>query len=157
MNKSTKMNQNGFTLVEVLVALIILSFGLLGVAGMQISGMKGNHNAFLRSQAQQYAYEMLDMMRANRDAAINGGYNLALTGSIPAIPVPDPLADQDIREWLRGVTGISNPASGLPGGQGVIAVVANADNTWTVTITVQWTEGRLADDLAPSVVVVTKL
>ena len=156
MNNSMKLNQNGFTLVEVLVALIILSIGLLGVAGMQISGMKGNHNAFLRSQAQQYAYEMLDMMRANRDAATNGDYNLALTGAIPAIPVPDTVADQDTREWLRGVTGVSNPDSGLPVGQGAIAVVANADSTWTMTITVQWTEGRLAD-VVPSVVVVTKL
>ena len=69
MDANKLMNQKGFTLVEVLVALVILSIGLLGVAGMQISGMKGNHNAFLRSQAQQYAYEMLDMMRANRDAA----------------------------------------------------------------------------------------
>ncbi|HEY5673447.1 MAG TPA: type IV pilus modification protein PilV [Malonomonas sp.] len=150
-------DQRGFTLIEVLVALLILSVGLLGVAGMQISGMKGNHNAFLRSQAQQYAYEMLDMMRANRTAAINGGYNLAPFGAVPAVPAIDTLADQDIREWLTGVTGFSNPASGLPGGLGSIAVAANGDNTWTVTITVQWAEGRLADDAAPSVTVVSKL
>ncbi|NOY12214.1 MAG: type IV pilus modification protein PilV [Deltaproteobacteria bacterium] len=157
MSKSTQTNQHGFTLVEVLVALVILSIGLLGVAGMQISGMKGNHNAFLRSQAQQYAYEMLDMMRANRTAATNGDYNLALTGAVPAVPVPDSVAAQDIREWLRGVTGTQNSSSALPGGQGGIAVAANVDGTWTVTITVQWVEGRLADDTTPSVVVVSKL
>lgn len=157
-------NSNGFTLVEVLVALVILSIGLLGVAGMQISSMKGNHNAFLRSQAQLYAYEMLDMMRANRTAVIDGDYDLALTGTIPAVPVPDTIPAQDIREWLRGITGFSNAASGLPGGQGRIVVTPLDENsdatnieTWRVTITVQWVESRLADNPNPQIVVETKL
>ncbi|WP_020674723.1 type IV pilus modification protein PilV [Geopsychrobacter electrodiphilus] len=159
MIKGEKNNQ-GFTLIEVLVALIILSIGLLGVAGMQISSMRGNHNAYLRSEALQYAYEVADMMRANRTAAIssNGTINYTITATQdPATLLKTGIALTDLQEWRRGLTGASNPASGLPGGQGAIAVVANADNTWTVTITVSWAEGRLADDTTPSVVVETKL
>jgi len=157
-------SHKGFTLVEVLVALIILSVGLLGVAGMQINGMKGNHNAFLRSQALQYAYEVLDMMRANRDAAISTVYienYMIAADADPATEGKTGLVLTDLQEWRLGlsggVAGAGNPSSGLPGGQGAIAVTANADNTWTVQVTVSWTEGRLADDTTPSVVVETKL
>lgn len=153
MRKNKLTNRKGFTLVEVLVALVILSVGLLGVAGMQISSMQGNHNAFLRSQALQYAYEMLDMMRANRDAATG---NLAMTDAAfnTTVNYPDNynvtfaafngadganfdnsagvaktgLELADLNEWRRGITGEDNTASGLPGGQGQIVVAANADN-----------------------------
>jgi len=161
--KHKKKNQ-GFTLVEVLVALIILSIGLLGVAGMQIRGMQGNHNAFLRSQALQYAYEVADMMRANRTAAVSGvattNYVIAAGQDPAAIPAPSGKTGvtlTDLQEWLRGLSGATNPASGLPGGQGAITTTANADNTWTIQITVSWSEGRLADDTTPSVTVETKL
>lgn len=152
----------GFTLIEVLVAVVILSIGLLGVAGMQINSMKGNHNAYTRTQAQQYTYEMLDMMRANRNAAINGDYDFAETGAVPAVPGVDTPADQDVRSWLRGVSGEVNPSTGLPGGTGEVTVTGldeggtAAIDTWLVTITVAWTEGRLAD-VTPEVTVETKL
>ena len=160
MKNRTKSSQKGFTLMEVLVALVILSIGLLGVAGMQINGMKGNHNAFLRSQALQYAYEMLDMMRANRTAATSATYTSNYTIAAdknPATELKTGVALADLQEWRRGLDGTANAASGLPGGTGAIAVTANADNTWTVNISVAWTEGRLADDTTPSVVVETKL
>lgn len=165
MNSRKGITSNrGFTLVELLVALVILSVGLLGVAGMQINSMKGNHNAFLRSQALQYANEVLDMMRANRTAATGGAYNIALGAAVPNPATT--IAQQDIVEWRRGITGntgggaTGNAASGLPGGDGSVVVASNAgagENTWTVTIRVQWVEGRLADDTAPFVKVVTKL
>ncbi|MDX2479355.1 MAG: type IV pilus modification protein PilV [Desulfuromusa sp.] len=158
--KKNIQSNRGFTLVEVLVALVILSVGLLGVAGMQISGMKGNHNAFLRSQALQYSYEILDMMRANRNAAISPTYTqnyVIAAGADPATELKTGVALADLQEWLRGLDGTSNPASGLPNGQGAIAVVDNLDSTWDVTVTVSWSEARLADDTTPSVVVETKL
>lgn len=158
--KKSLIENRGFTLVEVLVALVILSIGLLGVAGMQIKSMTGNHNAFLRSQAQLYANEMLEMMRANYTAATNGDYNITLTAANPTLSAPPTVAEQDLIEWRQAITGATNVASGLPGGQGGVNVVSNAasgENSWTVTITVQWTEGRLADDAAPSIVVESKL
>jgi len=182
-------SENGFTMVEVLVATVILLIGLLGVAGMQINGMKGNHNSFLRSQAQQYAYEVVDMMRANRTAAtanqadtdaafyttanypnnynitfaaFNGDDGTSFENSAGVAKTGLVLAD--LNEWRRGIVGAGNTGSGLPGGQGQVIVSANADNaapnienTWTVTVTVQWTDGRFADDPTPSVVVETKL
>ncbi len=56
----------GFTLVEALVALLALSIGLLGIAGMQLTGMRANMSAGWRSQATYLGYDIIDRMRANR-------------------------------------------------------------------------------------------
>jgi type IV pilus assembly protein PilV len=58
----------GFTLVEVLVAALVLAVGLLGLAGLQLASMKSNHSAYLRSQATVAAYDLLDRMRADPGA-----------------------------------------------------------------------------------------
>ena len=62
----TKNLQAGFTLLEVLIALLVLSFGLLGLAALQAYSVKANQSANFRSQATALASMMLDNMRANR-------------------------------------------------------------------------------------------
>lgn len=59
----------GFSLLEVLVALLVLAIGLLGLAALQARGVKFNHEAYARSQATYLAYEIMDLMRANRAKA----------------------------------------------------------------------------------------
>ena len=59
----------GFSLLEVLVALLVLAIGLLGLAALQTRGVKFNHYAYARSQATYLAYEIMDLMRANRARA----------------------------------------------------------------------------------------
>jgi type IV pilus assembly protein PilV len=55
----------GFTLIEVLVAMLVLAVGLLGLAGLQAASLKNNQSAYNRSQATQLAYDITDRMRAN--------------------------------------------------------------------------------------------
>lgn len=57
--------QRGFTLIEVLVAILIVAVGILGVAGMQVVSLQQNRNALLRDQALQLGNDILDRMRAN--------------------------------------------------------------------------------------------
>lgn len=64
----------GFTLLEVLVATLILSIGLLGLAGLQFSALRSNTQSYERSQAVALAYEIVDRMRANHVAANDGHF-----------------------------------------------------------------------------------
>src|SRR5262249_19574555 len=66
--------QHGFTLVEALVALVVLSIGLLGVAKLVMGAVHADDSAYMRGQATQLAYELLDQMRANRPGATAGFY-----------------------------------------------------------------------------------
>ncbi|MBW8306116.1 MAG: type IV pilus modification protein PilV [Thiobacillus sp.] len=118
----------GFTLLEVLVAIVVLSIGLLGLAGLMASSLKNSHSAYQRTQATWLAYDALDRMRANRQVALAGGYNLALG----AAPGGSALAKDDLDEWDTAL------ANTLPAGDGSIAVAAGG----VVKIIVQWNDTR---------------
>lgn len=119
----------GFTLLEVLVAIVVLSIGLLGLAGLMASSLKNSHSAYQRTQATWLAYDALDRMRANRQVALVGGYNLALGAAAPG---GSDLAAIDLGEWDTALTNT------LPAGDGSIAVAAGG----VVKIIVQWNDTR---------------
>ena len=73
MNKSFRI-QNGFTLIEVLVSFVILTVGLLGVAGLQMTGMQSAQGSVYRFEATRLAEEITDRMRANIDGFRGGDY-----------------------------------------------------------------------------------
>jgi len=83
-------NSKGFSLLEVMVTLLILSVGLLGLAGLQAQSLRFNHFALMRGQASMLAYAMADRMRANRFAIVTdagnyvGSYNETDTGNYQA-------------------------------------------------------------------------
>ncbi len=60
-----RSRQSGFSLLEVLIAIVITSIGLLGLAAMQATGLRNNHSAYHRSQATVLAYDIADRMRSN--------------------------------------------------------------------------------------------
>lgn len=67
----------GFSLIEVLVALFVLSIGLLGLAMLQVTGIKFNSDSYSRTQATLLAYDVIDKMRANLGEAGAGTYTVA--------------------------------------------------------------------------------
>ncbi len=67
-------NNNGFTLLEVMVAVFIIAIGLLGIAALQVTAVKNNHSANIRTQASQLIYNLADRIRANIGGAIAGNY-----------------------------------------------------------------------------------
>src|SRR5580698_9232543 len=73
-----RTHHNGFTLLEVLVSLVVLSIGLLGIGKLMMFSSRANDSAYMRSQATALAYSILDDMRANEQDAINGLYNTGL-------------------------------------------------------------------------------
>lgn len=99
----------GFSLIEVLVALFVLSIGLLGLAALQTTGLKLNHESYGRTQAILQAYDVIDRMRANKseNGAVNSAYNNVALGTKPTITTDcssasctgSELAQYDINKW----------------------------------------------------------
>ena len=73
--------QRGFTLLEILIAIVIFSIGLLGIARLQIAGMRFTHGSQLRSTAVLQAESMADLMRANEYGMRKGNYNFLNQGT----------------------------------------------------------------------------
>lgn len=137
------MKQSGFTLLEVMVAMVVLSIGLLGLAGLMASSMRNNQSAYHSTQATWLAYDILDRMRANNAVALAGGYSAASAlGSPAACSTTAPsgsIAAQDISGWKNMI------ACALPVGDGSILVTpANRQ----VRITVQWNDSRATNGIA---------
>ena len=80
---SLRPRQHGTSLIEVLVALVVLSVGLLGLAGLQLNALKLNQAAMQRSEATLFAYSILDQMRADSRAAKAGAYDATFADPLP--------------------------------------------------------------------------
>jgi type IV pilus assembly protein PilV len=118
----------GFSLVEVLISIVILSIGLLGMAGLTAASMNGTNESYYRSQATVLADDILDRMRANVDLARGEQYDIAMGPTYTA--ASGTMARFDCEEWMAAVTG------NLPGGTGTVDVFNNV-----ATITIEWGAG----------------
>jgi type IV pilus assembly protein PilV len=129
--------QIGFSLIEVLVTMVIISFGMLGIAGVIINGLKNNNSSYARTQASILANDIIDRMRANKTTAelSTYPYNLALTNSPTGTGVPL----NDLTEWRASL------ATAMPSGTGSVLMDAT---TKKVTVVVQWDDSRAASDSA---------
>ncbi len=131
--------QRGFSLLEILVAIVVLSIGLLGLAGLQAVSLNNNQAAYYRSIASQQAYDMADRIRAN----LAGNYNALAAGlpgtnpdCIAAVCTPANIAISDHRQWN------TMNARLLPAGNGTVTGAGGA-----FVITVMWTEkGNVFND-----------
>lgn len=108
--------QNGATLLEVLVAIIVLALGLLGMAGLQAASLRVNQGALQRSQAVLLAYDILDQMRGNPDGADAGNYNVDIDATS---------ANPDVTAWKSKLAVALGP--GAKGG-----ICQRNAATWTV-------------------------
>jgi type IV pilus assembly protein PilV len=136
----------GFTLLEVLIAVLVFSIGLLGVAGMVLASMRGTHTAQIHTQAALLAQWIGDAMRANPAGVVAGNYNgtAPSSGSVDCSSgcTPAQTANSDMTNW--GVL----LARSLPSGQGTIrcdltAAVGDDQPTFPVglcTISMTWSE-----------------
>lgn len=74
-----KSNQTGFSLLEVLISLVLISFGLLSLTGLQTRSVNLSTEAYTDTQSTLYLQEIVEMLRANKGAAADGEYNIALS------------------------------------------------------------------------------
>jgi type IV pilus assembly protein PilV len=117
---------SGFSMVEVLVSLVILSVALLGTAGLAAASLRSNNNSYYRSQATVLADDILDRMRANRVEARAGNYDIAADPVEISAP-ENTMARFDCVEWVNTLS------TTMPGGSGTVTVAGNV-----ATIVIQW-------------------
>ncbi|MFV0478310.1 MAG: type IV pilus modification protein PilV [Parahaliea sp.] len=153
----SRRSQEGFTLIEVLVAVLILSVGVLGVAAMQVMSVEANRGAFYRSQALHIGAEILDAIRANPSARTNYVVGINKDSSTGMAAISDPgcaasamgcsaedMAKVDLREWANhfiNVDGMSDYRPTLPGGNAQIQMDGDL-----FTVTVGWRQRVFDDD-----------
>ncbi len=133
-------SQSGFSILEIMVTLVVLSTGLLGVANLQVDALRGNQGAYLASVAAQQAQDMVERMQSNPVAVAANGYD-ALNTSIPSIKVdcqkitctPEQLVQFDHNRWNA-----ANQAL-LPSGSGQVVEISDG----IFLIGVRWHDRQL--------------
>ncbi len=118
----------GLTLIEVLVAMLVMSAGLMGTLSLRLASLKANVNGHARAGAAVHAAEAFDRLRANPLRAMAGQYNLAIDAAMPT--EASDIVSQDLRQWRSAL------ASRLADGIGSLQVSA----TGLATVEIRWTE-----------------
>jgi len=143
--KISRINhQSGFTLIESMIAAVILAVGILGVAGMQGISLTRNVDSTELTRATNLAAEMIERIQYNRKNIAQYVIDTANATPCPQSAVTQPMAKGDCDQW---VALLSNPqASGLVSVRGVVTVpvllvgpLATLLNQYPVTVTVSWT------------------
>lgn len=134
--------QSGFTMVEVLVALVVLTIGLLGIAALYLNSLQAGRTAIYRTQAVNLAADLADRIRMNRTA--RAAYGTLFADSEALVATCDTtggcsdadLASTDLFRWK------ATTAQLLPGGQGqvVVTLPVAAGEPTNYVVTVRWVE-----------------
>ena len=127
----TMKYSRGFSMIEVLVSIVILSIALLGTAGLMSSSLRNTNTAYYRSQATVLADGILDRMRANLSAVRAGDYRIA---DGPAyVAATGTVARFDCEEWIATLQ------STLPDGGGRVEMIGAVEDG-LVRIEVHWND-----------------
>jgi type IV pilus assembly protein PilV len=152
---SVQRNDSGFTLIEVLISILILSVGVLGITSMQFQALAANRNALLRIEASQLTVDLVDRIEAN-SRSVYGPIDL---GDVPT-PVTDCgdgvndcspalMVEFDLTQWLCSINSVNAAgdtyescddlgiSGSLPLGQASIQTI---DDEYSIRV--QWTEAR---------------
>lgn len=153
MRMKMRSRQKGITMVEALVALVVIAVGMLGIAGLYLSSLQASRTAKLRSHAVELVSSIADRIRANREAVL--AYNLE-EGDEPAVQncsaarcTPAQLAQDDLARWLADLRAT------LPGADRVTGTVTVTDRAAPLfdnyVISVTWREANSDIDFTYSV------
>lgn len=144
--------RSGFTLIEVLITIVILAIGLLGLAGLQMTSLNNQLEAYQRAQAVLLLDEMANRIRVNTVAARAGAYADTTAGSEHGLADPDDeicsglanAALQDVCDWNAALAGSGVSLGGdnlgsILGARGCIEnVTGSADGEVIIRLTIAW-------------------
>lgn len=138
LRRAPGSRQRGASLIEVMVAVLIMAIGLLGIAAMQTAALRNSQGSLERSQAVISSYTAVDAMRANRAAALAGAYNTS--GFLCATDGAGSLADTDRAEWVKAWRDSLKVASDDTAACGSIDCVSGV-----CTVALRWDDSRASN------------
>jgi type IV pilus assembly protein PilV len=150
--------QQGFSMLEVLIAVLVFSLGMVGLAGLLIFAIQSNHVAYLRTQATFLAHNMANRMGANPAGLWAGKYNVSVAAPGTAVPScaagcsPADLAAHDVAAWSQQVNTFLPKASGsISCSTSALSVTPAGTQVdmrppygGTCTMTLRWNEAKSA-------------
>jgi type IV pilus assembly protein PilV len=129
-SRSSLRGQRGVGIVEILVAVLVLSIGLLGLAGLQMRTLRNSESALERGVAVFETHAIVDAMRADRNNAIASNYNIALSA---AAPTGSTFRETALAAWRANlITSLGAGATGSVSCNGALC-----------TVVVQWDDSRV--------------
>lgn len=139
--------QRGITMVEILVAILVLAIGFLGMASIQLLGAKNIAGSSYRTVATIYAYDMVERMRSNVEGVEGDFYDNIVTAKLTAPKCAadctvEQIARRDVFEWNQ-LIGANVSDGGLPEGEGSVSYNSTTDQH---EITVSWQNYIRTDD-----------
>ena len=122
-------------MIELLVALVIFAFGMLGMAGLQSRALQYGQSSLHRSQATALADDLIDRLRTDRNNAVAAGskWNTGFADTSASITGTS-FAEKDLKDWKEQVEKL------LPSGAAEVVITSAG----LVTLTLQWDESRIS-------------
>lgn len=146
---NSRKHESGFTLIEVLIAGLVLSVGVLGVAGLQVTALKNLQSSQSYAVAAMLANDIADRMWVNQAQALLNNYDHTTAPSSPPDCVAGTCSAADIaifdrNDWQQQIVGYTLPDSTvipgmLPSGSGTVAQVGTSRQ---YLITLRWDDDR---------------
>lgn len=145
-------HERGFSLLEVLIALLVLSVGLLGIAGLQTVSLRFNHQSYERSQATLLISEIIEKISANPVATRAGTFDSIPSsatsgsfayGSCPASCTATQLANYDLFRWKSAIEDPRKLAQGTGTISREFTPMVGAATQHVFNITVTWVENGM--------------
>ncbi|NNJ98648.1 MAG: type IV pilus modification protein PilV [Gammaproteobacteria bacterium] len=143
-----RARQSGFSLIEALVAFLILSIGMLGIASLQTMSLKAGHTATVRMAAVMKADEILESIRANpavllsyaastADSGADNGCSQTMVAAVQCSPTQ--LAADDIFRWKRSLTDVL-PNNASTTASVVVTPPVPPETMTDIVVTINWSE-----------------
>lgn len=130
--------QAGLSLLEVMITVVILSLGLLGLAGLQITGLQNTRNAYYSSIANQHIQSMAELIRSDVTNMRTGRYDNL--GSCKEEGCTN-TCDKDEKKCPSHQAWLSQVATALPGGAGRVRETSNGSNAFYIAVL--WSDPQL--------------
>ena len=133
----TPCRQKGASLIEILVAVLVLSLGLLGLAGMHLRSLRASLSSEQRTQAVFLGQYLMELMRVDKASALQGAYNTSGGTATPvctppALPTAN-FAQAELRQWM-----LAAKASIGPQNPGKTCAAVDCNSAGLCTVRLQW-------------------